>query len=243
MKNINRITFISLILTVLLAVKSIDLLAQSQLKLDDVTKFELLTRAGGLGNDFRKLEVIKKGNVWNCYQIEATTGYSITPYKGRIFVKTITEDILINLLKYVQNPDSEKNPDLFDIDVNELRNRFEVENSIALDSNQKEKLSKLFQDKSILKNAVEKVLTPMRMDDKTYYAINIIAKNDKIILAEASSFASSYYLPWVINEKKSYNPRISLAFEFISNDDVYPIQQKYWFNRNINKEIYRQNFN
>lgn len=234
--------FLFVIAIVFFSAKENNVFAQNELKINDIKKVELFTREGGLGNTYRKLEVVKEGQGWKCYQTERRTNFDDLTNKGRILVKTIPVNLLNDLLKYLQAPDTEKNADLFDIDIEELKNRFEIDNNVALKPAQKEMIFKSFQNKNILNKAVEKVLTPFLMDHRSYYSITATTKSEKTILAEAHSFASSYYLPWEINKQKSYNPKIALAFGFISNDEVFPSSQKYWFYKRVNNEIYQQNF-
>jgi len=202
-------------------------LCQKVIKLDEVTKIELVTRAGGLSSDYRRIEVVPESGGWKCYQtsIKGSTLKGIIDNSSKIFIKDVSSNILTQLLKIIAKQDTGINIDLFKINTTKLISTID---SIGwkLQVAPKERFIKVVQSKVVLQKTLREVLTSFMMDDRTYYGITINTKENVSFTIKAYSFGYLYYLPWEINNIKSYDPNISIIFEIISGNDNYPTYEK-----------------
>ena len=202
-------------------------LSQKLIKLNEVAKFELMTHGGGLTGDYRKIDVILENGGWKSYQtgIEKSTLKELIKNTSKIFIKDVPFSMLNQLLKIIDIQDSRINIDLFKINTTELVNITDSVNG-GLQPSQKNRFVKAVQSKDVLQKALENVFVPFIMDDRTYYGITITTKKNVSFTIKAYSFADLYNLPWNINNIKSYDPNISIIFEFISGNDWYYSHEK-----------------
>lgn len=231
-----------ILLSVLLFTTIKQTLAQPKVKLKDVAKFELITKGGGLSDTYRSIIVEPDTGGWRCYLTkfigyDAKSKIKINSSK-KVFIKMVPAGVLNQLLNIVSKPDTGINMKLFKIDRAKLTSSIDSLH-INLKSTQKVEFVNAVKSKAIVKEALVRALHPMPMDDKTYYGITIITKSNDSIIVKAYSFASLYYLPWQINGVNSYNPNISLIFNFISANEQYAGQQNKWLHRNIDQNIYQ----
>lgn len=214
-------------------------LAQQQLTLYNIKRFELFERGGGLSGHVQVLEVIKKDNKWLCYQTRERTvlGDNTTLE----FLQYIPTSKLVKLLKIINQKDTAIHINLFKIKSSEL---ISYVDSVLPKVNEavKTKMIETLKSKSMVYDALCKVLVPFKMDDKAYYKITIVTKANQNTVLEAHSFADLYNLPWSIDGYKSFNPNISLIFESIVGHDNFQVDQRKWLNRRIVTSVYREHF-
>ncbi len=231
----------SLLLLLILVFTSKDCLSQVVIKLDDVAKFELVTRSGGLSSNYRKIDIILESDGWKAYQtgIKRSTLQGLIDNTSKVFIKDVPSKLLNQWLRIITKQDTGIHIDLFKINATELVNVVKGING-GVTQNEKDKFMKLVQSKGELQNALKQALTPFIMDDRTYYGITITTKKNKSFTIKAYSFADLYNLPWKINTVKSYDPNISLIFEFISGNDNYPIQEKRRLYLSMGKFLFKE---
>ena len=214
--------------------------AQKKLKLKDVESFTLVIQSGGVSNEYRKLEVrYDKG--WKCYQI-VRTGYGLCGEtdSSKAYIKNVSATMLQQLLNIIAKPDTGILIAPFNITTRELAQTIDTIQPTLKPGNKKEIIDSLH-NSAILYNALFKAMHPFIMDDATSYEIFITMKNGFQLKAEANSIAS-YNLPWVINNIECYNPNISLIYNYISGNKQYPEQERKWFLKSIDQNIYWDNF-
>jgi hypothetical protein len=209
--------------------------AQQAYALDDITRVELITRAGGMTADARNVEVVRDENVWNSYQTNLIRGRIRST--SREFIKTVPEEQLSRLLALVAKGESAKDIEQFEISSAEL-----IPYIDSLDANitsaSRRGFVELLQNESVVKQAFNTVTTPFIMDDRTYYGISFLMKDGTTFTMEAYSFADPYYLPWQLGKAKSYDPAISVIFESLSGNDAFAITQKHSLNRRLVQDVY-----
>lgn len=243
--------------TMLLALVVSNCFAQQKLRLRDLNKIEFYQHGGGLSSDEKKIEVIFEDGNWNAYQTKMVQ-WRNESNNEKIFIKTVSAKLLNKLLYIVNDSDTSKNIKLFNIKTDDLintidsslnweRKYWDVKNNgtyveTILKKEQKAAVLKAINNKEILKKSFEKALTPMLMADKTYYSISFISNSKEQLKVEAYSFADVYNLPWYVNKRKKYNPNISLIFEFILGNKIFPSQQRGWLLDKINVDIYNTYF-
>lgn len=233
----NFITYL-ITLCALISIKASN--AQQQLKLSDVARFELVIRDGGLSSNLREVHVKKENDVWKSYQTKLIISHSIDTLSRKV-IRFIPSKTLNDFLELIAKPDTAKNLELFDINLTELTTYIDSI-GINLTSAQRTEFIKAINTKAILQQALNKSITPFLMDDRTYYGITIVTKAHKRFTIHAYSFADLYYLPWIIKDKKSFNPRISTIFEFISGNEKFEVHEKQRLYRAIVKNISRTHF-
>lgn len=201
------------VLLLILVFTTKDCLSQKAIKLNDVSKFEFVTRSGGLSSDYRKIDVIPENGSWKSYQtvIKKSTLQGLTDNTSEVFIKDVPSKVLNQLLEIIAKQDTGINIDPFKINATELVNvTLGINGEVT--QNEKDKFIKFVQSKDVLQKALEHVLTPFLMDDRTYYGITVTTKKNESFTIKAYSFADLYNLPWYINKIKSYDPNISLIF-------------------------------
>jgi hypothetical protein len=213
--------------------------AQKKIKLRDVTSFTLVTE-GGMGSAYRKLEVSYEDG-WKCYQL-AFGGWKLN---GRIdstkaFIKSIPPKMLQQLLDLITKPDTGILIRPFNITTQELTQAIDTIQPSLKPGYKKEIIDSLH-NSAILYNALFKAMHPLIMDDVTSYEFFITMKNGGQLKAEAGGLAP-YELPWLIKGVKSYNPGISLIYNYISGNNRYPEQERRWFIKDIDQNIYQEHF-
>jgi hypothetical protein len=209
----------------------------------DVVNFELITRQGGITDNHRILSVIRSGNEWKCYQTDYKNWGLSTQINDTVktFIKTVQSKILEKLLAIVAKEDTVINVDRFKISNTKLKAYIDTVRP-NLKPQQKSEFIKAIRSKTIVKDALNKALHPIMMDDRNYYAIIITTRSAVKDTIDAYSFVYLYDLPWYINHNKCYDPNISLIFNFISNENWYKQQEEHWMYRNIVENIYRKYF-
>ena len=209
--------------------------AQQAYALEDISKVELITRAGGVTEDVRHAEVVRDGDGWNSYQINLIKGG--TRSSSREFIKTVPEEQLIHLLALVAKGESAKNIEQFGIKSSEL---IQYIDSLDVDvpSASRKVFVELLQNGSVVKQAFNHVTKPIILDDRTYYGISFLMKDGTTFKMEAYSFADPYYLPWQIGKAKSYDPAISFIFESLSGNDAFATTEKHYLIRRLVQDIY-----
>ncbi|GAA4336100.1 hypothetical protein GCM10023149_44600 [Mucilaginibacter gynuensis] len=238
--------FLFTVVIIWLSATAKNCLAQPEIKLNDITKFSLNTEGGGLSGSVRKLEVVKQNNIWKCYQTK------LVDWKHndstRTFIKNIPEDKLNLLLKIIAVEDTSLHISSFNINTAELIKAIDSLKSgpkneaITMHPAQRAEFIKALQNDSIVKTAFEKEIKPLFLDDRTYYSITITTNNNTEFTIHVLSFAEPYYLPWYINNKKNYNPNITILYEFISGNDESIAWERERLNLRICTQIYRNQF-
>lgn len=221
-------------------------------ELKDIKKIQLITRGGGLSNYYKGIEVIKEGNGWNSYQIKLIGGYNRLTKRlyndsSRTFIRNIPENMLNELLRLISKPDTVITLALFNLDQKQLVKYIDT-NIITLKPMifkpvQKAAIIRALQSKDTLGKMLKRAVIPaFVMDDKNYYAIILTDKTNKSDTTYAYSFADPYYLPWIIKKAKSYNPQISLIYNFIIGNDNFAQQEKNQLYEHIDWWLYQTYF-
>ena len=211
--------------------------AQQVIKLNDVAKFELVIRKGGLSGGFRRVEVILKNDKWISYQTKRK-GYQHND-SSEVFIKNVPSAILDSLLSIIAKSDTGIHLNRFNISTDLLISKIDSLH-VPLKPAQKNEFIAALHSKEMMENALEKTIKPswVMMDDRNYYGITITDKNNVKFTISALSFAGLYYLPWQSNNIKNYDPAISIIFEFILGNDSYAAQEKQRLHLDIDRNIY-----
>jgi hypothetical protein len=222
------------------------------IKLKDLAKIELTTLGGGLSRYNRSIEVINNGHSWNSYQTKLLEGYNRLTKQSfddtsRTFIKKIPQSTLTELLSLISRPDTAIKLALFNIKINELikyvDTNYVYHKLRNLKLQQRAEFIKALQAKDSLQKMLKQAVIPaFLMSDKTYYSIILVDKANKSDTIYASSFAEPYNLPWIIKKEKSYNPKISVIYDFIGGNDKFEQDQKNGLYKNIDWWFYRTYF-
>jgi hypothetical protein len=202
---------------------------QQVIKLDDISKLILTTRGGGPIDEKKILEVVPINKGWECYQTRLrkhdSKGRRIDD-SARTFVRNVPPETLQRLLDIIAKRDTGIDRKLFKIDKSALVTFID---SIKIDSikpdlkpAQRAEFIDSLRSEAIINTTLNDVLHPPLMDDKTYFGITIITKQNTQITIYAESFASLYEFPWHIDNIESFDPNISAIFFSISGIDNYP---------------------
>lgn len=211
--------------------------AQQDFAPGDVARLELVTRSGGLSNGLLEVEVVKEKNGWNSYQTKLVRGQLES--SSRTFIKEVPVEELNQLLATVAKQDSVKNIKQFGIKASELIQYIDSID-VAISSEVRKDFIEILKNESVVNQAFSKVTEPVILDDRTYYGITFMMKDGTSFTIKAYSFADFYYLPWYIGKTKSYDPAISVIFESIVGNDMFPNSQKDGLNRRLVQHVYWQ---
>lgn len=209
--------------------------AQQTYTADNVAKVELLKKAGGLSNELLTVEVVRENNVWNSYQTKSVKGHYES--SSKIFIKEVPVEQLNHLLAIVAKQDSVKNIAQFGINTSELIQYIDSLD-VTISSVSRKRFIEALRNESVVKQAFHSVTKPIILDDRTHYGIHLMMKDGISITVEAYSFADLYYLPWYIGKTKRYDPAISIIFESIVGNDMFPKSQKDSLNRRLVQHVY-----
>lgn len=234
------------------------------IKLNDVTRIEFSTRGSFTGPFLRITEIIPEGGGWKCYQLAHYENLP-KPVRDSIrhFVKTVSVNDLAQLVKYINSPDTVLNLKRFHISKKELNqaidslqasgrrglalemkyhySAFHKDDSITanLTAQQKILFKKAINSKQTLKNASLKMLNPLALDDRYYYAIIFTYNNNhKDTIFSYENPSNIYHLPWRIKGKNSYDPRLTDLFELMNNNEKAIKEHKDVLNYMIDREIF-----
>ena len=219
--------------------------AQKFIKLKDISKLVLEERAGGLGNNYKRFEVVKEGRSWKCYQT-ISISYTEIDTSTKRKIKNIPANVLTRLLAIVESSDSILHIKQFEINQKELVSNIDslkvFDKRVKFSAKQKSEFADSLNSKFVIQPAFQKVMKPVYLDDRTYYGIKIITGLKDTSTVYAYSFADLYYLPWIINNRKIYNPKITLIYEFIKDNKTFPVREKHYLYTRIVQNIYWKYF-
>jgi len=224
---------------------SLSALAQKQpVTLSDVTSFKLVWHEGGLMNEYRILEVVPADTDWACYQTHLrghTSKAEEINDSTRTFIKDIPSKILTQLLRIIARKDTGVNAGPFKISKTEL---ITYTDSIKADLKlqQKAEFIDSLRSEAVINYGLNKALQPFMLDDRAYYGITITTRQNQSFTIKAYSFGYLFNLPWYIDNIKSYDPNISIIYEFISGHDKYAEYEQKRLYHDMDWEIYKNYF-
>lgn len=216
-------------------------IAQKALKLNDITKFELIMSGHGVDSNFKKLEGIPENNGWNSYQTRGKyyNKNKLIDDSSRTFVKHIPDTILNRLLEDITTRDTginiNLNTDKLISMIDGLGHEFKPV--------QKDEFIKLLQSTDVAKKALDEELYHSAIrHDSTLFSIKIFTKNNGELILQAFNRNNLYNLPWHSNNITIYNPDISIIYYYILGNNESPISEKYRLYYYIDGRIFGQYF-
>ncbi len=222
--------------------------AQKVPRLKDINRINIVEKGSFTSGIYRQYEVIRSGSQWKSYQTASYEKGNLDT-TSRKFVRNIKRKMLKELITTLNERDTSINIDFFDINKKELALYVDslddypsVSKKIILSPNQKREFIDTLGSKSIIQQAFQKVMKPIYLDDRTYYGIKIITGLKDTSTVYAYSFADLYYLPWIINNRKIYNPNITLTYEYIKDNKTFPGREKQYLYKRIVQNIYWKYF-
>jgi hypothetical protein len=195
------------------------------LKLQDITKITLNTGIpDNINYSHRTMEVVQENGQWNAYQTVLYKNYDPKTKKSfgdstRRFVKLIPEDTLTLFLAMVAKPDTVIKVDNFNINADELVKYIDtVHPQISVRQKQE------FIDSIHSKTAVNDILLKyialrIGFTNDNPHGFTILTKGNKEYFGDSIDKYGIYLLPWAIKEKRSNDPRITMIFNFIMDDE------------------------
>jgi len=228
------------IFTCLFSLTALNVTARQHISLKQVVKLNLLEGGGDMSNSVKEFEVVNEKGVWKSYQFKD----SLT----KTFIKDISQEELVHLLKIINIKDAIIKMDQFNIEHQEMVVAFDslIKTSPykeeGLTSAQKTAFTEAFLDKKQVEAALKKILVPSNMDHKTVYKIIITTKSGKAKIIAAYSFANIYNLPWNIDDQQVYNPNISRIFATLTGDEGFDKQYKTFLYEGLMRRIFWSKF-
>lgn len=208
-------------------------LAQVKIEISDIKKIKLVDFGSGLIG-FRKteFEIVKDSALWKCYQTHQE--YSYRGFKdsalyrrlttnNRIFVKSINERLISNLLKSLCSIKPVFKPQYINIKPDTLIAQLGSQYWKRLNPFEHQVYLKLLNNKKVINASVEALQEGDWTDDYPFCGIEIIKRNNDTVKIE-SRRQVDFMLPWVINGVKSYDVGINRFFIEAAGD--YPISGK-----------------
>ncbi|MFI5160427.1 MAG: hypothetical protein ACHQHN_04080 [Sphingobacteriales bacterium] len=218
--------------------------SQQAIKLVDISKIVLNTRGGGLSDEQNVIEVVPVDTGWKCYQTRLI-GHDIKARRIndtiRRFKRDISSQTLERLLDIISKKDTNIRKELFKINKSELITFIDSLKTELKPAQRAEFIDSLGSE-TVVNPTLNTVLHPRRMDDRTYFGITIITKQNTRFTIHAESFADLYDLPWHINNAKSYDPNITAIFESISGFDNYLEHERKYLYKRMVREVYYKYF-
>jgi len=214
------------IFTCLLHLITFSVIARQNVSLKQVVRLDLSESGGGLSysDGKKKFQLVREKGAWKSYQIKD----SLT----RMFIKNVSQKLIVDLLKIINTKDTSIKIELFNIQQQEMTVAFDnlIRTDFLKDAGitprQKIVFLEALEDKNRMELMLRRQLIPLFIDDKTSYKITITTKSGKAMVISALSFANIYNLPWNIDEKQLYNPDISRIYASLIGNDLFEKQNK-----------------